>query len=86
MSGLMVYPFGMSDFPKHYEHKLNKNLPARVAYTPTEAVNLEARGYTVYEAPKADETKTDESNTGGGEQSADARSAAKKAASSNRQN
>jgi hypothetical protein len=79
----------MSEFPKFYSHS-NEKLANRVAHTPTDEVNLVARGYKQVDTKAADKAaddsaQTDQSNTGGGDQSADARNAvAKKAASSNR--
>lgn len=75
----------MADFPKFYTH-VNPKLPNRVAHTPADAVNLEARGYKVSETKAAEhvaEQVAGQSNTGGGEQSADARNAAKRAESQN---
>jgi hypothetical protein len=45
----------MTDYPKFYAHK-NPNLPNRVANTPTDAVNLEARGYKVVDTKAAQKT------------------------------
>lgn len=65
----------MSDFPKFYEHKQNDKLPNRVANTPADAVNLEARGYTAVETKAAQKTADETVKT-------EAKPEAKKAAES----
>lgn len=52
----------MADYPKFYEHK-NPKLPNRVADTPKDAINLEARGYTVRETKAAQKTADDAAKT-----------------------
>lgn len=70
-----------ADFPKFFSHE-NEKLPNRVAYTPTDEVNLTARGYKQVETKAAQKTadETANSNTGGGE--ADTPTSAKKRAES----
>lgn len=78
----------MSDnFPKFFQHA-NPKLPNRVAHTPTDEVNLTARGYKQVETKAAQKVadETGQSNTGGGEQSADARNAAAKKAAASKPN
>jgi hypothetical protein len=49
----MVYYRRMTDFPKFFSHS-NEKLANRVAHTPTDEVNLVARGYKQVDTKAAD--------------------------------
>jgi hypothetical protein len=73
----------MSDFPKFFSH-VNEKLANRVAHTPTDEVNLVARGYKQVDTKAAQKAADESANT---KAEADKKEAeAKKAAGSNPRN
>lgn len=71
----------MSEFPKHFRH-VNDKLPNRVAHTPTDEVNLVARGYKQVDVEA--ETKAADEAKAAADKKAEAE--ARKAAGSNTRN
>lgn len=79
----------MADFPKHYTH-VNSKLPNRVANTPADAVNLEARGYKLVEVAEDVKVETgqnaDLAEAARAAKAAEASEAAKAKANANKPN